>query len=302
MVHGGRTGVVTEMNQLSVIKKLKYHLRCKMVGVTHICFPGDLLMFCMTDINSVTKLQKTFQSFSAASGLQANANRSSIYITRVPQDINDSLKGLTGYIEGSIHFQYLRVPLSAKKLNIQQCLPLVEKITERVSCWPAKMLSYSGGVQLIKSVIFGMQTYWAQIFILPKKIMKLIETICRTFLWTGTSATSRKALRAWDKVCQLKASKGLNTINMGLWNKTTILKQLWALTKKKDTIWIKWAHCYYIKQRDIVTTDTPKTTPWVVRKIIDAKQGLMQMNTMQTSLSAKLTFMEIQGRLQIQKA
>lgn len=70
------------------------------------------------------------------------------------------------------------------------------KITERVNCWSARMLSYSGRIQLIKSVLFGIQIYWAQIFLLPKKIMKMIKTICRTFIWTGSNAISRKALIA----------------------------------------------------------------------------------------------------------
>lgn len=97
-------------------------------------------------------------------------------------------------------------------------------------------------------MIFGIQTYWAQIFILPQKIMKLIEAICRTDIWTGKSATSRKALVAWDKLCQSKAAEGLNIIHMGLWNKVAILKKLYALAKKKDTL----AHYYYIKGRYII--------------------------------------------------
>ncbi|XP_070030860.1 uncharacterized protein [Nicotiana tomentosiformis] len=59
-----------EMNQLPMIKEFKYHPRCKKLGVTHICFSDDLLIFCMADINSLIILQETFQRFSAASGLQ----------------------------------------------------------------------------------------------------------------------------------------------------------------------------------------------------------------------------------------
>nr|XP_016441126.1 PREDICTED: uncharacterized protein LOC107766791 [Nicotiana tabacum] len=254
------------------------------------------------NINSVTKMQETFQRFFAASGLQANADKSSMYIAGVHQDIKASLLNLIGYTEGSIPFTYLGVPLSAKKLNIHQCLPLVEKIIEIVSCWSARMLSYSERVQLIKSVLFGMQTYWAQIFILRRKIMKMIEIIYRIFLWTSSSATSRKALIAWDKVCQPKAAGGLNIINMRLWNKAPILKQLWALTNKKDALWIKWTHCYYIKQREVNTMDTPKTAAWVVRKIIEEKKDLLQGSTMQTSLNAALADMEKQGRFPIQRA
>ncbi|XP_070056721.1 uncharacterized protein [Nicotiana tomentosiformis] len=238
-----------EMNQLPMIKEFK------------------------DDKSSLIILQKTFQKFSAASGLQANADKSSIYIGGVHKDLKDTLISLLGYTKGSLPFKYLGVPLSTKKLNIQQCLPLVEKITERT-----------------------------QIFLLPKRITKLIETICSTYLWTGTSATFRKALIACEKVCQPKAVGGLNIINMGLWNKAAFLKQLWALAKKRDSLWIKWAHYYYIKQRDLDTMTTPKAVAWVVRQIIDSKQVLMQMNTMQGNLNAKLTMLETKGRFQIKRA
>ncbi|XP_019228498.1 PREDICTED: uncharacterized protein LOC109209643 [Nicotiana attenuata] len=220
----------------------------------------------------------------------------------VPQHIKELLLESTRFNEGSIPFKYLGVPLSAKKLNIHQCLPLVEKITERVNCWSARMLSYSGRLQLIKSVLFGIQTYWAQIFLLPKKIMKMIETICRTFLWTGSNAISRKALIAWDKICQPKIAGGLNIINMRVWNKAAIIKQLWALAMKKDALWIKWTHNYYIKNKDIAEMDTPRTAAWVIRKIIEAKKEVIQMNSMHGSVISTLADLVKQGRFQIQKA
>nr|XP_016477810.1 PREDICTED: uncharacterized mitochondrial protein AtMg01250-like [Nicotiana tabacum] len=72
-----------EMNQLPATKEFKYYPRCKKLGVTHICFADNLLMFCRADITSITKMQETFQRFSAVSGLQTNANKSSIYIAGV---------------------------------------------------------------------------------------------------------------------------------------------------------------------------------------------------------------------------
>nr|XP_009800585.1 PREDICTED: uncharacterized protein LOC104246441 [Nicotiana sylvestris] len=115
-------------------------------------------------------------------------------------------------------------------------------------------------VQLIKSVLFGIQTYWAKIFLLPKKIMKMIETICRTFLCTGSTDYSRKALIACDRICQPKATGGLNVINMNIWNKAALLEHLWALAIKKDTLWIKWAHIYYIKNMPLDEVNTPKNS------------------------------------------
>ncbi|XP_019264619.1 PREDICTED: uncharacterized protein LOC109242218 [Nicotiana attenuata] len=248
-----------EMNQLTMQKEFKFHPKCK-------------------------KLGETFKRFSNASGLQ---------------HIKEQLIEYTGYETGSIPFKYLGVPLSARKLNIHQCLPLIEKITERVRCWSSRMLSYSGRVQLIKLVLFGIQTYWAQIFLLPKKIMKMIETICRTFLWIVSTEYSRKALIAWDRICQPKATGGLD---VKIWNKAALLKYLWALAMKKDTLWIKWAHIYYIKNRPIEEINTPKNAAWVVRKIIEAKDEIQKLRTVQNSLINTLDSFVKQGKFQIHTA
>ena len=45
---------------------------------------------------------------------------------------------------------------------------------ERINSWTAKKLCYAGGTQLVQTVLFGVQSYWAQLFIFPAKIIKLI--------------------------------------------------------------------------------------------------------------------------------
>jgi len=120
-----------------------------------------------------------------------------------------------------------------KKLRISQCMPVVDRITGRVKCWTSKLFTYAGRLQLIKSVVFSMQTYWAQMLILPNKIMKLIEQVCRTYLWTGSTGTSKRAFVSWEKVCQPRSAGGLNVMHLSGWNKAAILKLLWALASKK---------------------------------------------------------------------
>ncbi|XP_060177863.1 uncharacterized protein LOC132607802 [Lycium barbarum] len=228
-----------ELNTLAEQPKFKFHPRYKRLGIMHICFADDLLMLCKAKKQSIKLLQVTFQKFSAASRLQANIDKSSIYMTGVKDDLKLDILQTLGFCEGTLPFKYLGVRLSSKKLTIAQCMHQVEKVTERIQCWSAKLLSYAGRLQLIKSVVFGLQTYWAQIFILPKRIMKMSNSLCRTFLLTGTTETSKRALVSWDKVCLPTSAGGLNVLNLGLWNKAAILKQLWALAENKECLWIR---------------------------------------------------------------
>ncbi|KAG5629696.1 hypothetical protein H5410_001413 [Solanum commersonii] len=124
---------------------------------------------------------------------------------------------------------------------------MIEKITAKVTCWSTKLLSYAKRVQLIKSVLFAVQAYWSQIFLIPKKVIKSIEQICRTFLWTESVTVSKKAFVSWETICKPHAAGGLNIMDLCLWNRVAILKQLWNMARSKECLWIRWVHTYFIR-------------------------------------------------------
>lgn len=98
-------------------------------------------------------------------------------------------------------------------------------------------------------MLFSIQVFCAQIFDLSKKVVKIIEATCRRFLWTGGVELSKKAVLAWDKVCQPESTGGLNILDIHTWNKAAIVKLLWNICQKKDILWVKWIHIYYGKNR-----------------------------------------------------
>jgi len=56
----------------------------------------------------------------------------------------------------------------------------------RVQLWAARSISFTRRARLINSVIFGMYTCWASIFLLPNEVTEKITKICRNYLWSGT--------------------------------------------------------------------------------------------------------------------
>lgn len=93
---------------------------------------------------------------------------------------------------------------------------------------------------------------------MSSKVIKLIEAYCRSFMWSGTNVTTKRALISWEKVCQAKSTGGLNILNLKSWNKAAILKLQWDLTTKEDRLWIKWVHMYHIKGQPITTIKVSK--------------------------------------------
>lgn len=80
------------------------------------------------------------------------------------------------------------------------------------------------------------------------------------------------------------AVEGLNVINLCVSNRAAILKQLWDVARRKECLWIRWVHSYYIKNNDVNRVLLPKNASWVVRKVIASRkeilQGQQQVNTL----------------------
>lgn len=139
--------------------EFNFQPRCEKLNPTHLMFADDLLLFARADAISMQLLVTAFQEFSQASGLFANQHKSDAYFGGIDDTVQAELLHILGMVAGSIPFKCLGVPLSSKKLTVSQCRPLVERITSRIESWAARILSYAGRLQLIKSSLFGIQTY-----------------------------------------------------------------------------------------------------------------------------------------------
>lgn len=129
---------------------------------------------------------------------------------RGPEVTQLQILQLTGFIKGLLSFKYLGVPLSSKRLTTHQCKPLLDRMVERITSWTVKYLSYARRLQLVQSVLSSIQAFWAQIFLLPKKVMQHVETICKRFLCTGEHQNKGKAPIGWEHICKPKTIGGLN--------------------------------------------------------------------------------------------
>ncbi|KAF3645514.1 hypothetical protein FXO38_19607 [Capsicum annuum] len=242
------------LKKLRGIPNFNYHPKCERLQIIQLSFADDLLLFSRGDALSVRLLYGVFMEFSQISGLVANNEKSSIYFGGVPKKVQTEVLQSLKFVQGSLPFRYLGVPLSTKKVSILQYQPLIDKIMGKIVSWTSRLLSYAGRAQLIKSILFSIQLFWSQIFIMPKKVVKCIEALCRNFLWSGGVDISKKALVAWEQLCRPYAVGGLNFLDIQTWNRAAISKLLWNLCKKKDRLWVKWVHLYYVSGK--------QGTPW----------------------------------------
>ncbi|XP_056698158.1 uncharacterized protein [Spinacia oleracea] len=138
----------------------KFHPRCRSTKLTHLCFADDLILCCKGEFHSIQLLLQGFKLFSDTSGLKANIQKSAVYCT-CWYETRGSSAGL------------------------------VDKMMARIKTWSSRNLSFAGRITLINSVLLSIHSYWAQVFILPKHVLKNVEAICRAFLWQGTYFCSK---------------------------------------------------------------------------------------------------------------
>ncbi|XP_021844981.2 uncharacterized protein [Spinacia oleracea] len=89
----------------------RFHSRCKLLSLNHLCFADDLLMFCRGDPNVVSVMLEGFKIFSSTTGLEVNAAKSSIYCCGISQENRETISQVYGFKFGTLPFKYLGVPI-----------------------------------------------------------------------------------------------------------------------------------------------------------------------------------------------
>jgi hypothetical protein len=92
----------------------------------------DLMMFCHADQNSVWILKHSLGKFAMLSGLSINHTKSSLYLSEVDGQLQESIQQQLGFQQKALPVKYLGVPFITTLLTHKNCLSLVERITYRI--------------------------------------------------------------------------------------------------------------------------------------------------------------------------
>lgn len=226
--------------------EFNFHPKCGKENITHLAFADDLLLFGRGDTHSMGVLACILNEFSEASGLQINASKSQIFMAGVDLQSKKEIVDMFGFQLGALPVKYLGLPLAAKKLNIQDYSPLIDQVSSFIKRWSNSNLSMAGKIELARSVLQGVECYWIQTLPLPVTIIDRINALIRRFVW-GSSACPV----AWKDICKPKTEGGLDLRDLAAWNKALLAKTLWNIHAKEDSLWIRWVHSEFIKDRDL---------------------------------------------------
>ena len=82
---------------------------------------------------------------------------------------------------GELPIRYLGLPLISKRLSVGACSPLIQAIMQRLQSWKARLLSFTGRAELIKSVLSAMHLYWLSVFNLLVSVHKELDKLLMGF-------------------------------------------------------------------------------------------------------------------------
>ncbi|XP_074271179.1 uncharacterized protein LOC141595105 [Silene latifolia] len=200
-----------------------------------------------------------------------NKDKSSVYCNGMVVGLVQEIEQATGMKRGNTPFKYLGVSVSPKRLSVLDCQCLVDKVVSRIKAMGSRHISYAGRAILISSVFSTLHNYWACIFIIPKTVIRKIDSICKDFIWCGKTTRDSPALVDWEKLCRPKKQGGLGFKNLMIWNLAVIAKYVWWIENKEDHLWVKWVHAIYIRDKSWCDYEPISNSSWAWRKICHSK-------------------------------
>ena len=137
------------LKQASQLKDFKYHPHCRRLGLTHLMFADDLLIFCKADPSSLQIVHTVLSSIKETAGLITNLQKSQLVLGGCHDELHQQCLTITGLTETSFPLKYLGVPITASRLTKIECTSLVEKIMAKVHMWATRNISFAGRARLI---------------------------------------------------------------------------------------------------------------------------------------------------------
>ncbi|XP_058208177.1 uncharacterized protein LOC131321190 [Rhododendron vialii] len=250
----------------------KFHWKCGSTKLVNLCFADDLMIFCKGEVSSITLIKQSLTEFETLSGLSPSPTKSNIFFSGVNHTTKSSISNILGFQEGSLLVRYLGVPLLSTKLKHTDCKVMVDRIVAKTKSWTNRYLSYAGRIQLIKSILFSMQTYWSSLFIIPKMVIKEIELILRAFFSSCLDLKKSGAKVSWEHPCTPVKEGGLGFKSLEIWNKAAVAKHIWFLVLGgEQSMWCQWVKSYLLRGKSFWSVKTPSDPSWVWRKILNLR-------------------------------
>ncbi|GFZ03984.1 hypothetical protein Acr_16g0006080 [Actinidia rufa] len=85
----------------------------------------------------------------------------------------------------------------------------------------------------------------------------------------------KKALLAWDDICLPKKEGDLGFKNLEAWNLALLSRNLWNISAKKDTLWVRWMHQNYLQNSCIWDYNGYKQNSNLIKHVLNVRDKVL---------------------------
>lgn len=158
-------------------------------------------------------------------GQKPNLLKSALYVPSwCNRRLATAISRILGIKLGTFPFTYLGVPISPKRLTINQLQFIPEKVNKIIHSWNHSSLSLAGRTTLLNSSVFIIPNYILSVMNLPVSILDNISKFARNFLWGRSSNNSGFHSIGWTVTTLGKPEGGLGIRNFRLVNHSLMAK------------------------------------------------------------------------------
>nr|GEZ59139.1 RNA-directed DNA polymerase, eukaryota [Tanacetum cinerariifolium] len=150
--------------------------------------------------NNIQTLLSVLRCFYLASGLKINLHKSKLMRISVSSNVVTAAASLIGCSILTAHFNYLGVNVGSNMSRITSWDDVISKVFSRLSKWKLKLLSISGRLSLVRSVLISVPLYHMSVFKVPIGVLNHLESIRRNFFYEFDGSDTKLTWIGWNMV------------------------------------------------------------------------------------------------------
>ncbi|XP_074318726.1 uncharacterized protein LOC141655551 [Silene latifolia] len=220
------------------------------------------------------------------SGLKANLDKTEAYFGGVQTVVKNLILMAMGIKEGKFPFTYLGIPINTNIIG---------------SC-SSQHLSYAGRIQVLNSMVFGLNNFWCTSLFLPRAICDAIAKLSRDIFWGRLENTRKLVFKAWHSICAPWDEGGFQVKAADVWNKAAMLKWLWNLEHQQGAIWMSWIQNYFLDHITIWDLTLQSRFPESLKGILKVRNACIEQLGSISAVKSLLARCSIKGRFSVQAA
>jgi hypothetical protein len=86
-------------------------------------------------------------------------------------------------------------------------------------------------------------------------------------MWCGKHDKA-KAKVSWVKVCVPRQEGGLGLKRIDVWNKAAMLRHIWNLFSRADSLWVAWVKENWLRGRSFSQIPIPQSCSWCWKQLL----------------------------------